>query len=86
MATGSNGTLGKKSPASMHTSVIVLSLVLIFAIRNSALDVPLSLVLLVTAVMWAVQRQKAESRAASTTSPPQMSKTWGPWVPIPRKK
>ena len=44
MATGSNGTLDKKSPASMHTSVIVLSLVLIFAIRNSALDVPLSLV------------------------------------------
>lgn len=62
MATGSNGTLGKKSPASMHTSVIVLSLVLIFAIRNSALDVPLSLVLLVTAVMWAVQRQKAKSK------------------------
>lgn len=61
MATGSKGASSKKSPASTYSSAIVFLLILIFVTRSSALDVVLSLVLLVTIVIWVVQGQRAKA-------------------------
>ena len=61
MVTGSNGTSGKKSQASTHTWAI-LFLALIVVMRHSALGALLSLVVVMTIIMWVVQRQKAQAK------------------------
>lgn len=62
MVTGSNGTSGKKSQASTHTWAILFFLALIVVMRHSALGALLSLVLVMTIIMWVVQRQKAQAK------------------------
>ncbi|MDI6424304.1 hypothetical protein FCL39_022845, partial [Enterobacter hormaechei] len=62
MVTGSNGTSGKKSQASTHTWAILFFLALIVVMRHSALGALLSLVVVMTIIMWVVQRQKAQAK------------------------